>query len=98
MIAIATPNRLRLDNRIRAWRGEPLALIDPQHFHEYTHAELRELGTSYGLVQRDCFGVGLHSLIYPRLTPRPYQRSARWGTRLPSLATVLVIVFENTNR
>lgn len=97
LIAIATPNRLRLDNRIRALRGEPPALIDPQHFHEYTHAELRALGARYGLMQRDFFGVGLHSLIYPRLSPKPHTRAARWGTRLPALATVLVIVFENTN-
>lgn len=97
LIAIATPNRLRLDNRIRQWRGEPLALIDPQHFHEYTHGELRAFGRSYGLVERDFFGNGLHSLIYPRLTPKPHTRSAKWGTHLPWLATVLVIVFENTN-
>jgi 2-polyprenyl-3-methyl-5-hydroxy-6-metoxy-1,4-benzoquinol methylase len=98
LIAIATPNRLRLDNRIHAWRKEPLSLLDPQHFHEYTRAELQALGKTYGLVERDFFGVGLHSLIYPRLTPKPYPRSARWGTRLPALASVLVIVFENRNR
>jgi len=98
LIAVATPHRLRLDNRIRAWKGEPPALIDPQHFHEYTRGELRALGQRFGLVERDFFGVGLHSLIYPQLTPQPHQRSARWGTRLPALATVLVIVFENTSR
>jgi 2-polyprenyl-3-methyl-5-hydroxy-6-metoxy-1,4-benzoquinol methylase len=98
MIAIATPNRMRLDNRIRAWRKEPLVLLDPQHFHEYTRRELRALGQNYGLVERDFFGVGLHSWIYPRLTPQPHQRSAQWGTRLAWLATVIVIVFENRNR
>jgi 2-polyprenyl-3-methyl-5-hydroxy-6-metoxy-1,4-benzoquinol methylase len=94
LIAIATPNVDRLDNRIRRWRGEPPALIDPQHFHEYSRAELLALGRRYGLIRRDFFGVGLHSLIYPRLTPQPYTRSAKWGTRLPALATVLVVVFE----
>jgi 2-polyprenyl-3-methyl-5-hydroxy-6-metoxy-1,4-benzoquinol methylase len=94
LIAIATPNAYRLDNRIRRWRGEPPALIDPQHFHEYTRA-VRALGRRHRLRERDFYGVGLHSSIYPRLTPRPYTRAARWGTYLPALATVLVIVFEN---
>ena len=94
LIAIATPNADRLDTRIRRWRGEPPAMIDPQHFHEYSRAELRALASRYGLIERDCFGVGLQSLIYPRLTPTPASRAARWGTYVPWLATVTVIVLE----
>ena len=73
-------------------------MVDPQHFHEYSRAELRSLGERHGLRERDFFGVGLHSLIYPRLTPKPYQKAIRWGTRLPALATVLVITFEKAAR
>lgn len=94
VIAIATPNRERLDNRIRAWRHEPPALIDPQHFHEYTYAELQALGRRFHLRQLDFFGVGLQSLIYPSLTPKPYTRAARAGTWVPELATVLVVAFQ----
>jgi 2-polyprenyl-3-methyl-5-hydroxy-6-metoxy-1,4-benzoquinol methylase len=93
-IAIATPNADRLDNRIRRWRGEPPALIDPQHFREYSRAELEAIGRRHGLVPRDFFGVTLQSLIYPRLTPRSHERMVRMGTWFPSLATVIVIVFE----
>lgn len=93
-IAIVTPNRRRLDNRIREWRGEAPVLIDPQHFHEYTRDDLAAIGRRYGLTVVDSFGQGLQSLIYPRLTPTPSERATRWGDRLPALANVIGVVFQ----
>lgn len=93
LIAIATPNVDRLDNRIRRRRGEQPALVDPQHFHEYSRAELLAIGRRFGLVKQDFFGVGLHSLIYPRLMGGSYRRAAWWGRALPALASVIVVVF-----
>lgn len=93
-IAILTPNRRRLDNRIREWRGEPPALIDPQHFHEYTAREIAEIGRRYGLRMTDSFGHGIQSLIHPRLTPRRYQRVTHLGAAFPSVATVIGVVLE----
>jgi 2-polyprenyl-3-methyl-5-hydroxy-6-metoxy-1,4-benzoquinol methylase len=91
-IAIVTPNRRRLDNRIREWKGEPPALIDPQHFHEYTRGELEAFGRRYGLSMVDSFGQGLQSLIYPRLTPTPPDRATRLGAWVPGIANVIGVV------
>jgi 2-polyprenyl-3-methyl-5-hydroxy-6-metoxy-1,4-benzoquinol methylase len=93
LIAIATPNVDRLDNRIRRWRGAAPTLVDPQHFREYSRAELLALGRRFGLVKYETFGVGLHSLIYPRLMGGSQTRAARWGRLLPGIANVIVVVF-----
>lgn len=93
-IAIVTPNGNRLDNRIRRLRGERPALVDPQHFREYTVAELRSLGRQHGLVARDSFAYGLQSLIYPRLTPASPGRATRWGAAVPAIANIIGVVFE----
>lgn len=92
-IAIVTPNRNRLDNRIRQWRGEPPAVLDSQHFREYTLPELQALGRSYGLTPIDSFGHGFQSLIYPRITPKDYRRLTRLGAALPAVASVIGVVF-----
>lgn len=94
VIAIVTPNRRRLDNRIREWRHEPPALIDPQHFHEYTVREIAAIGRRYGLTVVDSFGHTLQSLIYPTLTPQPYQLATHWGSRLPFLANVIGVLLQ----
>lgn len=93
-IAIVTPNRRRLDNRIREWRGEQPALIDPQHFREYTVADLRDIGRRHGLTLTDSFGHGFHSFIYPALTPKRYQRGTYLGAAFPSVATVIGVILQ----
>ncbi len=92
VIAIVTPNRLRFDNRIRSFRNEPLALIDPQHFHEYTVKEIAAIGARHQLQVIDSFGHTMQSLIYPKLTPKPYQRATEYGSRLSFLANVIGVL------
>jgi SAM-dependent methyltransferase len=93
-IAIVTPNRARLDNRIRQWRGEPPAVLDNQHFHEYTRAELQALGRRFGLTPIDSFGHGFQSLLYPQVTPKDFRRVASLGAMLPAVASVIGVVFQ----
>lgn len=93
-IVIVTPNVDRFDNRIRRWRKQPPAMIDPQHFHEYSIGELSALGAQHGLVVREHFGYGLQSLLMPRLTPKDYRRATRWGSYVPRLANVIGVIFE----
>jgi len=93
-LAIVTPNKNRLDNRLRRVRGEAPAMIDPQHFHEYSIAELSALGEQFGLRVIDSFGHSLQSLIAPRLTPKDYRRVTRWGALVPRLATVIGVIFQ----
>lgn len=93
-IVVVTPNADRLDNRIRRWRGEPPAMIDPQHFHEYTIRELKELGRAHGLVPREVFSYGLQSLIKPKLTPKDFRRATRLGAWIPRLANIIGVIYE----
>lgn len=93
-VAVVTPNVDRLDNRLRRWRGEAPALLDPQHFREYSRRSLAELGPLHGLVPRDSFAYGLHSLLKPALTPRDYRRATRWGAWLPAAALIIGVIFE----
>lgn len=92
-IAIVTPNRDRLDNRIRGWRGEPAVMLDPQHFHEYSIRELSTAGERHGLRAIDSFGYGLQSLLMPSLTPSDHRRATRWGALVPRLAAVIGVIF-----
>lgn len=39
-VLLSTPNRLRTANRIREWRGRPLAMMDPTHAREFSAREL----------------------------------------------------------
>jgi 2-polyprenyl-3-methyl-5-hydroxy-6-metoxy-1,4-benzoquinol methylase len=97
-LAIVTPNRDRLDNRLRRWRGQHPVMVDPQHFHEYSISELSALGERFGLRPIDSFGYGLQSLIAPALTPRDYRRVTRWGALVPRLASVIGVLFEKPHQ
>jgi SAM-dependent methyltransferase len=93
-IAVATPNRLRLDNRVRlACRRQPV-LVDPMHFRELSHEELRALGCAADLEPVDSFGHGL-SLTLPRLNRQivPPRRGVRLGRRVPRIANQMCALF-----
>jgi SAM-dependent methyltransferase len=94
-IAVFTPNRLRLNNRILLLRRRTPELADPQHFREYTRAELRDLGASVGLRAVAGFGYGL-SLLVPKLD-RDLVRGPglRLGRLAPALAEGLCEIFVN---
>lgn len=55
-VAVVTPNRHNLSNRIRRLRGHPPVMIDPMHFCEYSVEELEEIGRVVGLVAAGHFG------------------------------------------
>lgn len=59
-VAICTPNRLRLDNRILTFKGQPPGLIDVMHFREYTAQEIFEMGRQFNLKPAGWFGYSLH--------------------------------------
>jgi len=93
-VAVGTPNRLRLDNRVRMALGRERLLIDPMHFRELSAAELGDLAAGAGLEPVSTFAHGL-SLNVPRLnrqliTPA---RGIGLGRRLPALASTLCSVF-----
>ena len=65
-VAVVTPNRLRLSNRLRILAGGQPRLGDPQHFKEYVNADLVALGAEAGLACIGSFAYGL-TLTIPRL-------------------------------
>jgi len=93
-VAVATPNRLRLSNRILRMRGLPETVADPQHFREYTLQEMCNIGGTVGLSYEGCFGYGL-SLILPRLNRQviPQHYAPQLGRLLPMLADCFCIIF-----
>jgi len=96
-VAVVTPNGRRLGNRLRGLVGLPPRWLDPQHFREYTTAEIETFGRAVGLQPAARFGYGLH----PRVpgtgrTLLPLTVALRLGTRCPALAHCFGVVFRKS--
>lgn len=94
MVAIFTPNRLRVDNAVRMMKGVPPQLSDPMHFKEYVPSELAELARPFGLVRKKVIGVGLsgyEALGVKSLTLETRMKLGRW---LPKFASGFGLVLE----
>ena len=94
-VAIVTPNRLRLTNRLRIFLGTRPKLIDPQHYREFVFAELVMLGRELNLKHIGGFAYGM-SLRIPktRLQLLPSPASLRIGRLLPPMADCVCVVFK----
>jgi SAM-dependent methyltransferase len=94
-VAVATPNRNRLSNRIRAMLGGQPRLSDPQHYREFVMAELRALGEAVGLKYLGGFGYGM-TLGVPRLGWQliPFWLGLRLGAWLPEWSQCFCAVFQ----
>ena len=94
-VAIATPNRLRLDNRIRMALGRSPTLVDVSHFRELSRGQLVDLAHQAGLRLVARFAYGL-SFTIPRLNRQivPLAAGIRLGSFSPPVANVFVMVFE----
>lgn len=64
-VVVLTPNRQRLNNRLRTLLGMKLSLEDPQHFCEYTTEDLARMGSQMDLKFEGEMSYGL-SLSVPR--------------------------------
>lgn len=79
-VAIFTPNRLTIINRLRKLAGRQMQVIDPMHFEEFTEVELESLGKTSKLRKIKTFS---HSLSFRvpgstlNLIPRKLERLAR---------------------
>jgi 2-polyprenyl-3-methyl-5-hydroxy-6-metoxy-1,4-benzoquinol methylase len=94
-VAVATPNRLRFDNRVRRAFGRHELVVDDTHFRELSRLELTAMAHDVGLMPRATFGYGL-SVIVPRLNRQivPRMAGVRLGSRVPPIANVFVTVFD----
>lgn len=94
-IAIFTPNRVRLSNRMRGLRGLTPQLCDPQHFKEYTVGEVAEMGRKFGFSLFASFGYGFENLKI--LNGLSHDRLLRIGKLLPMVASCFCIVMRKSN-
>jgi SAM-dependent methyltransferase len=98
-IAVVTPNRSRIENRIRRLLGYPPRLIDPMHFMEYSIADLTNLGKTVGLRAVGTFGHTVHLAASRSVTLlEGTSRFGLWlGLALPGAANVVGVVFQRAD-
>jgi 2-polyprenyl-3-methyl-5-hydroxy-6-metoxy-1,4-benzoquinol methylase len=96
-VAVVTPNRLRSDNRLARLRRKPLLLIDPQHFREFTPAEMRAEAAGLKLEPIATEGFGM-SLTAPKIGRQVVPRRAGelLGPLLPATADGFLQVWRAT--
>lgn len=90
VMAIFTPNRLRLSNWLRIRKGLAPQLLDPQHFKEYTASDLHELGRGNGLRSAGGFAYGLDGLTV--LNRMSHRTRLRLGALIPRAASGLCVL------
>ena len=91
-IAIFTPNRERLSNRLRGRQGLAPELLDPQHFKEYSAKEIIELGRRAGFSEARHFGYGLYDHKAVDLLPNSWR--LRLGRAFPAIASGLCVILK----
>lgn len=97
IVTICTPNRLRLDNRLKLLSGKSVEMIDVMHFQEYTANEIYGLGKSFGLTPNSWFGRGLITSQDPFhrwLQRLNIKQSTRLGYLLKRISHVIVILMK----
>ncbi|MCU0841991.1 MAG: class I SAM-dependent methyltransferase [Thiobacillaceae bacterium] len=95
-VAIFTPNRLRLANRLRRMLGRPARLSDPQHFLEFTLEELSALGRDLGLQPMASFGYGMDLPLIGARLPMAWRLAL--GRRWPASADGLCVIFRTAGQ
>ncbi len=91
-IAIFTPNRMRLPNWLRMRRGVAPQMLDPQHFKEYTAAEVIALGRNAGFVDPRYFSYGMFG--HPLVDRMSNLWRLRLGRFFPAIASGLCIILK----
>ncbi len=93
-VAVATPNRRRLGNILRSLSGKSPTMLDPQHFQEYSSAEMDSLAAQSGLVPVTHFGYGMHGIR--AIDRMPVEWRTRLGSALPFAAHQFCAIYSKT--
>ena len=93
-MAIGTPNRKRLTNRLLRIVGRSPELQDPHHFREYTPTELTQLAAGVGLRHVKTVTYGM-SLVMPRVDKEivPNFAYLHLGKALPPIANLFFTIY-----
>lgn len=95
-LAIFTPHRLRLSNRLRQMKGLPVEWCDPQHFTEYESDELIELGKKHGFEPVSSYGYGMAGAKF--IDRLPMRRKIWLGQRFPAFASLICVIMRREDR
>lgn len=93
LLAIFTPHRLRLSNRLRLVKRLPVEWCDPQHFTEYEPRELTEIGKRHGFEFMESYGYGMGGVSF--IEKMPMRTRIKLGQRFPALASLLCVIMKN---
>ena len=94
-VAVVTPNKMRLVNRVRRCFGRVPGLGDPLHFDEYAISDFITMGQKIGLAYTDHFGhstsFGLKGIT---LIEGNSAFALKLGQYAPTWANVIGVVFQ----
>lgn len=94
-VAIFTPNRLTIINRLRKLVGRQMQVIDPTHYKEFTAVELELLGKSLNLHKIGTFSHSLGFRIpYSTLDLIPRKLEIITRGHFVSFANVIGLLFQ----
>jgi len=93
-VAIFTPNRLRLRNRLLQIFERKPEMEDVMHFREYSPAELVAMGKTIGLEFYKLFGCEFEVALKSIQIPRDIRLRIHLGKFLPGLANRLAVIFK----
>ena len=93
-VAIFTPNRLRLANRLKQLRKLPLDLLDPQHYKEYILREIVTLGEQCGFEFNSAFGYGMSG--WSLIDRLPNMAKLKLGSMFEFVASGICIILRKS--
>lgn len=95
MIAICTPNRLTIDNRINLKQNKPLTMIDVMHYKEYIPSEIFDMGEGVGLKPQGYFGHTIFSYYWIKHVQKLTIVQRTWlGYYFPLFANVIFVLLK----
>ncbi len=94
VVAVFTPNRLRLQNRLRLALGKEPLQGDVMHFREFSASELIDVGKQAGLEFYKLFGYGFDVTLKGMRIPLNVRIRVWLGRLLPTLAQNQAAIFK----
>jgi 2-polyprenyl-3-methyl-5-hydroxy-6-metoxy-1,4-benzoquinol methylase len=94
-VAICTPNRLRLDSRLKILSKKPIEMVDIMHFQEYTAKEIFAMGRCFALTPNSWFGHGLITSQQPFngwLQRLNIKQSTQLGYLLKNISHLIIVL------
>ena len=102
-MAVVTPNRNRVSNRLRHLCGKPPKYVDPLHFREYTIKELVQMGRDLNMIPLKLFGsclqIQLNCYLFRiSLLSGKTEIAMKLGNVFPHFANFIGVLFQQQDQ